>query len=193
MDFPRRPSHSSGSFECALADGLANSLWNDDHSSAGRGLWITPNAAAGSTVHVRCTPIRASRAVRKTQRHSVRGISMARRLENRARRTQWKNKSDVDGKVRRNLPLGKRNRLRRHNLSRRRQPPRNQLRPRGIGNRYVHEATNRDLARSPDSNQRCPQLLLQIHPPVIQRRTTAEATNLGRNYPTRPPIKLVRR
>ena len=118
MDFPCRPSHSSGSFERALANGLANSLRDDDQSSTRRWLWITPDPAASSTVHVRRASIRAPRAVRTTQRHSVRGLSLARRLENRARRTQWKNKSDLEWKVRRNLPLGKRNRLRRHNLPR---------------------------------------------------------------------------
>src|ERR1700674_4034830 len=167
MDFPRRPSHSSGSFERALADGLANSLRDDDQSSTRRWLWITPDAAAGATLHVRRAAIRAPRAVRTTERHSVRGVSLARCLENRARRAEWKNKSDLEWKVRGKLPLGKRNRLRGHNLPRRRQPPRNQLRSRGSRNRHGPEATNPNLARPPDSNQRCPKLLLQIHSPTI--------------------------
>src|SRR6202040_4148490 len=104
MDFPRRPSHSSGSFKRALANGLANSLRDDDQSSTRRWLWITPNPAASSTFRVRRTSIRAPRAVRTTQRHSVHWLSLARRLENRARRTEWKNKSDLEWKVRRKLP-----------------------------------------------------------------------------------------
>src|ERR1700686_4963626 len=105
MDFPPWPSHSSGSFERALADGLANSLRDDDQSSTRRWLWITPDAAAGSTLHVRRAAIRAPRAVRTTERHSVRGVSLARRLENRGRRADWKNKNDLEGKVGRTLPF----------------------------------------------------------------------------------------
>src|ERR1700675_2784702 len=188
MDFPRRPSHSSGSFKRALANGLANSLRDDDQSSTRRWLWITPDAAASSALHVRRTAIRARRAVRTTERHSVRGLSLARRLENRARRAEWKNKSDLEWKVRRKLPLGKRNRLRRHNLPRRRQPSRNQLGPRGSRNRHGPEATNPNMARPPHANQRCPKLLLQIHPPTIQRRPAAETKNLGRNHSQGSPV-----
>src|SRR5467141_816616 len=189
MDLPQRPSHSPGSFERTLAHDLANSLCNDDHPSARRRHRIPHDPAASSTVPVRRAAIRAPRAVRTTQRHSVRGLPLARRLENRARRAEWKNKSDLDRKIRGSLPLGKRNRLRGHNLPRRRQPSRNQLRPRRSGNRHYPEAANPNLARPPHANQRRPQLLLQIHPPTIQRRPTCETKNLGRNHRQGSPVK----
>ena len=109
MDFPERPSHPAGGFECFVADGVADSVCDDDHAAAWHEQWFAPRAAAGAAFEVCPAAVFRARTDGRTQGHAGRRFPLARRMEDRARRVSREDKSNLEWEIGRDLSVGKGN------------------------------------------------------------------------------------
>ena len=191
--FPKGHRIRAGDFECAVADDLAHALF-DDHiardSEETRARGST--AAGGSRERRTCSRFRTAATFRGTPGHQEHRLSLARRVDTRARRGQSEGHGALEGQSGNQLSLGKGNRLRKPGLRRGRCPSRDQRSPRRSGKHLRLEGPRAQMARTSVGDHRPEEFLLQVHAGIAERRSDVEAEDVGRNHSARPPVKLLK-
>ena len=125
-----------------------------------------------------------------TQGHHERWLSLARRVDARARRSESESDGALEGQSRNQLSLGKGNRLRESGLQRGRRSSRNQRGSRRSGKHFCVKGSRAQMARTFIRDHRPEEFLLQVHARAAERRSDGEAEDVGRNDSPRPPMKF---